>query len=158
MRNIGTSPPSGMKESCIAFTEPFDAAVVVVAHRAESRGNPIHAAAGVDVQASAVQPGGNMEGKEVRFGIANSALYATVTTAAAAGAVNAMHDSFTPLGGMVPLLAMQLGELVFGGVGTGNVPADAGAVFVSARKPARAIIGTIRANRPTSAFIPNIVL
>jgi len=69
--------------------------------------------------ASATTPGGNMEGKEVRFGIANSALYATVTTDASCGAVNAMHDSFTPLGGLVPLLNIQLGELIFGGVGAG---------------------------------------
>ena len=67
----------------------------------------------------ALQPGGNMEGKEVRFGIANSALWATATTAASNGSVNAMHDSFTPLGGLVPLLLMQLGEVVFGGVGSG---------------------------------------
>ena len=69
--------------------------------------------------ATAANPGGNMEGKEVRFGIANSALYATVTTAASCGAVNAMHDSFTPLGGLVPLVNMQLGEVIFGGVGAG---------------------------------------
>ncbi len=69
--------------------------------------------------ASATQPGGNMEGKEVRFGIADSALFATITTAASCGAVNAMHDSFTPLGGLVPLVLMQLGEVVFGGVGSG---------------------------------------
>ena len=68
---------------------------------------------------SATQPGGNMEGKEARFGIAASALFATITTAASCGAVNAMHDSFTPLGGVVPLVLMQLGEVVFGGVGTG---------------------------------------
>ncbi len=92
---------------------------VTTAYRAEARGNPIHAARGVDVVASAGNPGGNMEGKEVRFGIANSALYATVTTAAACGAVNAMHDSFTPIGGLVPLLNIQLGELIFGGVGAG---------------------------------------
>lgn len=89
------------------------------AYWAEARGNPIHAAAGVDVNASAVQPGGNMEGKEVRFGIANSALYATITTAASCGAVNSMHDSFTPIGGLVPMVNMQLGEVVFGGVGAG---------------------------------------
>ena len=86
---------------------------------AEARGNPIHAARGIDVAASATNPGGNMEGKEVRFGIASSALYATVTTDASCGAVNAMHDSFTPIGGMVPLVNMQLGELIFGGVGLG---------------------------------------
>ena len=92
---------------------------VTTAYRAEASGNPIHAARGVDIVASSGNPGGNMEGKEVRFGIANSALYATVTTDASCGAVNAMHDSFTPLGGLVPLLDMQLGEVVFGGVGAG---------------------------------------
>jgi potassium-transporting ATPase potassium-binding subunit len=86
---------------------------------AEARGNPIHAARGVDVVASATNPGGNMEGKEVRFGIANSALYATMTTDASCGCVNSMHDSFTPIGGMVPLVNMQLGEIVYGGVGAG---------------------------------------
>src|SRR5262245_25970126 len=92
---------------------------VTTAYWAEARGNPIHAARGVDVVATAGNPGGNMEGKEVRFGIANSALYATVTTDASCGAVNAMHDSFTPLGGLVPLLNIQLGEVIFGGVGAG---------------------------------------
>jgi K+-transporting ATPase ATPase A chain len=92
---------------------------VAVAYWAEARGNPIHAARGVDVIASTGNPGGNMEGKEVRFGIANSALYATITTDASCGCVNSMHDSFTPIGGMVPLLNMQLGELIFGGVGAG---------------------------------------
>jgi len=85
---------------------------VTTTYWAEARGNPIHVAHGV---AST----GNMEGKEVRFGIANSALYAVVTTDASCGAVNAMHDSFTPLGGMVPLVNIQLGELIFGGVGSG---------------------------------------
>ena len=89
------------------------------AYWAEARGNPIHAARGVDVVATQDNPGGNMEGKEVRFGIANSALFATITTDASCGAVNAMHDSFTPLGGLVPLVNMQLGEVVFGGVGAG---------------------------------------
>jgi K+-transporting ATPase ATPase A chain len=92
---------------------------VTTAYWAEARGNPIHAARGIDVVASATQSGGNMEGKEVRFGIANSALYATVTTDASCGCVNSMHDSFTPIGGMVPLINMQLGELIFGGVGAG---------------------------------------
>jgi K+-transporting ATPase ATPase A chain len=92
---------------------------VSTAYWAEARGNPIHAARGVDVVAAAGNPGGNMEGKEVRFGIVNSALYATVTTDASCGAVNAMHDSFTPIGGLVPLLNIQLGEVVFGGVGAG---------------------------------------
>ncbi len=92
---------------------------VATAYWAEARGNPIHAVRGVDVVASAVNPGGNMEGKEVRFGIANSALYATMTTDASCGCVNSMHDSFTPIGGLVPLVNMQLGEVVFGGVGAG---------------------------------------
>ncbi|HEY5220369.1 MAG TPA: potassium-transporting ATPase subunit KdpA, partial [Gemmatimonadaceae bacterium] len=89
------------------------------AYWAEARGNPIHAAQGVRVVTSATNPGGNMEGKEVRFGIVNSALYATITTDASCGAVNAMHDSFTPLGGLVTLVNIQLGEVVFGGVGAG---------------------------------------
>ena len=92
---------------------------VATTYWAEARGNPIHAARGVDVIASATNPGGNMEGKEVRFGIANSALYATMTTDASCGCVNSMHDSFTPIGGLVPLVNMQLGEVVFGGVGAG---------------------------------------
>jgi len=92
---------------------------VATAYWAEARGNPIHAAHGVDIVASATNPGGNMEGKEVRFGVASSALYATVTTDASCGAVNSMHDSFTPIGGLVPLLNIQLGEVVFGGVGAG---------------------------------------
>jgi K+-transporting ATPase ATPase A chain len=86
---------------------------------AEQAGNPRFAALGVDQAASALQAGGNMEGKEVRFGIANSALWATATTAASNGSVNSMHDSYTPLGGLVPLFLMQLGEVVFGGVGSG---------------------------------------
>ena len=93
------------------------AAGVSATYWAEARGNPL--LAGVDQHASASQPGGNMEGKEVRFGIANSALFATVTTDASCGAVNAMHDSFTPLGGLVPLANIMLGEVIFGGVGAG---------------------------------------
>jgi potassium-transporting ATPase potassium-binding subunit len=90
---------------------------VTTAYWAEARGNPLlH---GVDQHASALQPGGNMEGKEVRFGIANSALFATVTTDASCGAINGVHDSFTPLGGMVPLVNIMLSETVFGGVGAG---------------------------------------
>lgn len=91
-----------------------------VTYGAESAGNPIHTRRGIDV-AGAVDghAGGNMEGKETRFGIAGSALYAVVTTAASCGAVNAMLDSFTPLGGLVPLVNMQLGEVIFGGVGAG---------------------------------------
>jgi K+-transporting ATPase ATPase A chain len=92
---------------------------VSTAYWAEARGNPTHAARGVDIVASATNPGGNMEGKEVRFGIANSVLWATATTDASNGSVNAMHDSFTPIGGMVPLVNIQLGELIFGGVGSG---------------------------------------
>ncbi len=91
-----------------------------IVYWAEARGNPMHAAAGVDVAGVlAGHSGGNMEGKEVRFGIANSALYAVVTTDASCGAVNSMHDSFTAIGGMIPLVNMQLGELIFGGVGAG---------------------------------------
>ncbi len=86
---------------------------------AEQSGNPAFAALGVDQQASTLQPGGNMEGKEARFGIANSALWATATTAASNGSVNSMHDSFMPLGGFVPLFMMQLGEIIYGGVGSG---------------------------------------
>ncbi|HEY2898027.1 MAG TPA: potassium-transporting ATPase subunit KdpA, partial [Gemmatimonadaceae bacterium] len=92
---------------------------VTTAYWAEARGNPIHAERGVDVVASAMNPGGNMEGKEVRFGIANSALYATITTDASCGCVNSMHDSFTPIGGLIPLANIQLGEIIFGGVGAG---------------------------------------
>jgi K+-transporting ATPase ATPase A chain len=94
-------------------------AAVLVAIPAEQAGNPRVAALGVDTQASALQAGGNMEGKETRFGISASSLFAVITTAASCGAVNAMHDSFTPLGGAVPLVMMQLGEVVFGGVGSG---------------------------------------
>jgi K+-transporting ATPase ATPase A chain len=86
---------------------------------AEFRGNPRLAALGLDVSSSWQAPGANMEGKELRFGIANSALWAAVTTAASNGSVNAMHDSFTPLGGLVPMFLMQLGEVVYGGVGSG---------------------------------------
>ena len=85
----------------------------------EQAGNPALTALGVDQAVSDVSPGGNMEGKEVRFGITNSALWATATTAASNGSVNAMHDSFTPLGGLIPMWLMQLGEIVFGGVGSG---------------------------------------
>ena len=94
-------------------------AMLAVAEYNESRGNPLIARLGVDQAASATQSGGNMEGKETRFGIAASALFATVTTATSCGATNSMHDSYTPLGGFVPLFQMQLGEVVFGGVGTG---------------------------------------
>jgi K+-transporting ATPase ATPase A chain len=90
---------------------------VSTAYWAEARGNP--QLAGVDQTASALHSGGNMEGKEVRFGIANSALFATATTDASCGAVNSMHDSYTPLGGMVPLVNIMLGEVIFGGVGSG---------------------------------------
>jgi K+-transporting ATPase ATPase A chain len=96
----------------------FVALLTVTVH-SEQQGNPLIARLGVDQAASVAQPGGNMEGKESRFGIAASALFATVTTATSCGAVNGMHDSFTPLGGFVPLFQMQLGEVVFGGVGTG---------------------------------------
>lgn len=101
-----------------AMTVIFVLAVVTVTSL-EQRGHPQLAALGVDPVASALQAGGNMEGKEARFGIAASALFAAITTAASCGAVNAMHDSFMPLGGAVPLLLIQLGEVVFGGVGSG---------------------------------------
>ncbi len=91
----------------------------VAAIHFEQQGNPRFSALGVDQTASAMQAGGNMEGKETRFGIAESALFATITTDASCGAVNAMHDSFTPLGGLVPLANMQFGEVIFGGVGSG---------------------------------------
>jgi K+-transporting ATPase ATPase A chain len=90
---------------------------VTVAYWAEARGNPL--LTGGSQSAGVVQAGGNMEGKEVRFGIANSALFATVTTDASCGAVNGVLDSFTPLGGLVPLVNIMLGEVVFGGVGAG---------------------------------------
>jgi potassium-transporting ATPase potassium-binding subunit len=90
---------------------------VTAIYWAEAKGNPL--LAGTDQHAGALHSGGNMEGKEARFGIANSALFAAVTTDASCGAVNAMHDSFTPLGGMVPLINIMLGEVVFGGVGAG---------------------------------------
>jgi potassium-transporting ATPase potassium-binding subunit len=90
---------------------------VTVAYWAEARGNPLMA--GTDQHVSALQPGGNMEGKETRFGIANSALFATVTTDASCGAINGWHDSFTPLGGLVPLVNIMLSEVIFGGVGAG---------------------------------------
>jgi K+-transporting ATPase ATPase A chain len=90
---------------------------VTVSYWAEARGNPM--LAGTDQHATAMQPGGNMEGKETRFGIANTALWATVTTDASCGAINGWHDSFTPLGGMVPLVNIMLSEVIFGGVGAG---------------------------------------
>ena len=90
---------------------------VTVAYWSEAKGNPLlH---GADQRATSMQPGGNMEGKEVRFGIADSALFATVTTDASCGAVNGVHDSYTPLGGLVPLVNIMLGEVIFGGVGAG---------------------------------------
>ena len=92
---------------------------VTVAYWAEARGNPMLTAVGADQEVSALSPGGNMEGKETRFGIANTALFATITTDASCGAVNGWHDSFTPLGGLVPLANIQLSEVVFGGVGAG---------------------------------------
>jgi K+-transporting ATPase ATPase A chain len=94
--------------------------LLIVCVAAEQAGNPALAGIpGIDQAASALQAGGNMEGKEVRFGIASSGLFATITTAVSCGAVNAMHDSLTPLGGLVPMWLIQLGEVVFGGVGAG---------------------------------------
>jgi potassium-transporting ATPase potassium-binding subunit len=101
-----------------AMVVVFFAGVVTI-YWYESHGNPILRGLGADQSVTALQPGGNMEGKEVRFGIANSSLFATATTDASCGAVNAMHDSFTPLGGMVPLVNIMLGEIIFGGVGSG---------------------------------------
>ena len=101
-----------------AMTVMFVIAVVAITP-AEQAGNPLLSPLGVDQNASLAQAGGNMEGKETRFGINASSLFAVITTAASCGAVNAMHDSFTPLGGMVPMVMMQLGEVVFGGTGTG---------------------------------------
>jgi len=92
---------------------------VVVAYHFEQRGTPMLEKAGIAMTDTGTQTGGNMEGKETRFGIVNSALFATVTTDASCGAVNSMHDSFTPLGGLVPLFNIELGEVVFGGVGAG---------------------------------------
>ena len=94
-------------------------ALVSIAANSEQQGNPLVAQLGVDQVASPTQPGGNMEGKEARFGIAASTLFGTISTSTSTGAVNSMHDSFTPLGGLVPLFNMQLGEVVFGGVGAG---------------------------------------
>jgi K+-transporting ATPase ATPase A chain len=93
--------------------------LILTAYYSELQGNPLVAKQGVDQAASTLQAGGNMEGKETRFGIASSALFAAVTTATSTGAVNTMHDSMTPMGGFVPLFLMQLGELAPGGVGTG---------------------------------------
>lgn len=93
--------------------------LVLAVAAAEQAGNPQLTAAGADQQATSMQPGGNMEGKETRFGITNSAIWAVATTAASNGSVNSMHDSYTPLGGLVPMWLMQLGEVIFGGVGSG---------------------------------------
>ena len=101
-----------------AMTALFVVAVMVITP-AEQTGNPLLPPLGVDQTSSAMQSGGNMEGKETRFGINASTLFATITTAASCGAVNSMHDSYTPIGGMVPMVMMQLGEVVFGGTGTG---------------------------------------
>ena len=101
-----------------AMTIMFVAMVVVISPQ-EQAGNPVLTSLGADQVASAVQSGGNMEGKETRFGVAASTLFATITTSASNGAVNSMHDSFMPLGGAVPLIMIQLGEVVFGGVGSG---------------------------------------
>jgi len=102
----------------VAMTIIF-VAMLSVAVWAEQGGNPAVAGLNVDQSASNLQPGGNMEGKEVRFGITNSALWATATTSASNGSVNSMHDSFTPIGGLVPMWLTQLGEVVYGGVGSG---------------------------------------
>jgi K+-transporting ATPase ATPase A chain len=101
-----------------AMTVVFTA-LLAVAVWAEQSGNPLFDRLGLSTGASEMQAGGNMEGKETRFGIANSALWATATTAASNGSVNSMHDSYTPIGGMVPMWLMQLGEVIYGGVGSG---------------------------------------
>jgi len=92
---------------------------LVTTYWSESAGNPIIAATHVDASPSALQAGGNMEGKEVRFGIANSSIWAVATTDASNGSINSMHDSYTPLGGLIPIINIQLGEIIFGGVGSG---------------------------------------
>jgi K+-transporting ATPase ATPase A chain len=94
-------------------------ALLVAAYGFEAQGNPVLTKLGADQVTSTTNIGGNMEGKEVRFGIANSALWATATTSASNGSVNSMHDSFTPLGGLIPMWLIQLGEVIFGGVGSG---------------------------------------
>ena len=94
-------------------------ALLASAYVGEGAGNPVLTKLGVDQVATATNPGGNMEGKEARFGVANSALWAVATTSASNGSVNSMHDSFMPLGGMVPMWLMQLGEVIYGGVGSG---------------------------------------
>ena len=99
---------------CFLFSIGF-----LVIYSSEQSGNPIHNSLGVNQRRSDSQSGGNMEGKEVRFGIAQTALFATATTDASCGAVNSMHDSFTPIGGMVPMVNIMLGEIIFGGVGSG---------------------------------------
>ncbi len=111
----------GQKTGCCHFSAMlaiFLAFTIAVTHF-EQVGNPDLATLGVDQTQTIAQAGGNMEGKEVRLGIAASSLFASVTTSASCGAVNSMHDSYTPLGGAVPLILMQLGKVVFGGVGTG---------------------------------------
>ena len=102
----------------IAMTLIFVPCLWVAAHF-EQLGNPLLTKMGIDQSATTLQPGGNMEGKEARFGIASSAIWASATTAASNGSVNSMHDSFTPLGGMIPMVLMQLGEVIYGGVGSG---------------------------------------
>jgi K+-transporting ATPase ATPase A chain len=94
-------------------------ALLAVCVGSEQAGNPALTKLGVDQTASSAQAGGNMEGKETRFGVVNSALWATATTAASNGSVNSMHDSFTPLGGVVPMWLIQVGEVIYGGVGSG---------------------------------------
>ncbi|MBF0628931.1 MAG: potassium-transporting ATPase subunit KdpA [Magnetococcales bacterium] len=106
------------KAILVAMTIVF-VALLMFCVSAEQSGNPLFARLGLETQASDQAAGGNMEGKETRFGIVNSALWATATTAASNGSVNAMHDSFTPLGGLVPMWMIQLGEVIFGGVGSG---------------------------------------
>jgi len=105
--------------SLLAAMTIISVALLGVAVWAEQTGNPLVAAMGVDIKASNLQPGGNMEGKETRFGIVNSAIWANATTDASNGSVNSMHDSYMPLGGLVPMWNIELGEIIYGGVGSG---------------------------------------
>ncbi len=118
--SVAWSATRGRDGPCFAAMGILFVALLALANVSEQQGNPLIAKLGVDQAASDVQPGGNMEGKEARFGIGGiRACSRTISTATSTGAVNAMHDSFTPLGGFVPLFQMQLGEVVFGGVGSG---------------------------------------
>jgi hypothetical protein len=134
--------------------------LLLLGYWAEQSGNPRLAALGADQAAGDAQPGGNMEGKEVRFGIAQSAIWAAATTAASNGSVNSMHDSYTPLGGLVPMWLIQLGEVVFGGVGSGLygmlVFAIIPAAFASTY-PVLDNLNIMRLATPTSAILSAVI-